>query len=572
MPNHARAQDYRSSGPVRVWGDISVLYRTREFNGGDRSATQSLNTGTINASSYIWQPWFALASGGLTLAEDTIDSTGQPSVKTNFLSGNFQFNLFPSSRFPFQFSYNESRSKLDDDLFDREIVTKESSISQQYRSQNGNNQYRAKVTQNQRGEKDLDTIDFESLFFSSNHQFTNQSINTDIQLDTVENEAQDEQAESLSITGRHYYNGGTNFSLENLASTSKVENEFLQSASDSETAQISSLLSWQPEGRNDIRLTGGLRLSELEFNRSQAGAIGVPQESTSENKTANINQGLVYSYSEQVIISQSANATLVESAGEEEFSASESVAISYTSEGIILDVGNYGWAGSSSYNHQHGDIESSQSLNNRFSHSLLSDFSVRDRYDLRTNVTQSLSQNNRSDQDVARRADHAFSVTWSESTKNNQSLIRFSISDSRSLDDTKSSYQLANLQYSGFLRFNRYTQLIGNITLQETRQTEGDRRNETTVSNGQLEFLRERLFQVHRLRFRSRLKLSQQQSANERFLGDLTNDTNSDSSWENAIQYRIGRLEAQMNLDFIKTDDEVDRLFKIQLTRSFGDL
>ena len=166
MPNHAPAQDYISNIPVRVWGDISTLYRARESDSGDSRAraTERLNIGTINASSYIWQPWFALVRGGLTLSENTSDSSEQESAKTEFLSGNFQFDLFPTSRFPFQFYYNQSHNNLDDDLFDREIVTTEYGIGQQYRSKDGNNHYFAKFIQNQREEKDADSVTFENLF------------------------------------------------------------------------------------------------------------------------------------------------------------------------------------------------------------------------------------------------------------------------------------------------------------------------------------------------------------------------------------------------------------------------
>ena len=572
MPNHAFAQGYVSSTAVRVWGDISTLYRAREFDDGDSKATQRLNTASVNASSYIWQPWFALVSGGLTLSEDTSDSSDQESVMTNFLSGNFQFNLFPSSRFPFLFYYNQSRNELDDDFFGREIVTTEYGISQQYRSEDGNNHYLTKFIQNQREEKDLDSFAFESLFFSSNHQFTNQSINTDILFDRVENEGRDEQAESYSLTGRHSYTGGVNFSLENLVSTSKVENDFLQSASDAETAQISSLLSWQPEGRDDINLTGAFRLSDLEFNLSQDSTTGENLENNTGNSTANLNQGLVYNFSERVSISQSANAALVESDGQEEFSASEAVGITYTSDRLFLDAGDYGWGVGSSFNNQHGDIETTQSLNNRFNHSLSSDFSAQERYDLRTNLSQSLSQDFRTNQDDEKRADHAFSITWAGSSTNNRSVVRFSISDSRSLDDEDSAFQLANLQYSGSFRFNRHTQLFGDVTLQKSKQKTNGEQSETMVSNGQLELLRERLFQVPRLRFRSRLKISKQQSENERFIENLKEDVNTDSSWENSLHYRIGRLETQLNLDFIESNDELDRLIKIRITRSFGDL
>lgn len=572
MPNHVFAQDYRSSSPVRVWGDISFLYRNRDVDGGARTATQSLNTARINASSYIWRPWFATMDGGLTFFDDRNKTSGQGSVESDFLTGNLRFSLFPGSRFPFQFSYNESRNQLDSNFFERETVTKEYTVSQQYRSRNKRNNYRAKLRQNEREVTGVDSTSFESLFLSSGHSFTNQSLNTEILLDSAENASRDQQAESYSVTGRHAYSGGSNLSVENLVSTSRVENSFLQSESDTDTAQISSLLLWRPGGRNDMRLTGGLRLSELAVNdRSQTGPAAI-QQSQAESSTANINQSFVYNYSERLLLSQSASASLIESGIEEEFFASESLAINYSSDRLMLDAGDYGWSVGSSFNNQHGDVESTQSLSNRFSHSLSSDFSVRDQYQLRTNMTQSLGQTSRTEQQDQKSLNHAFSVTWSESSTNDRSLIRFSVSDSRTLDDTENTFRLINLQYSGFLRFSRYANLTGDITLQKSIQVNENDRRESMVRNGQLQFIRNRLFQLPRLQFRSTLRLSQRQSENERFLANLRDDTDSESSWENALQYRIGRLEAEMKLDYIKRDGIVDRLFRIQLTRSFGDL
>ena len=41
---------------------------------------------------------------------------------------------------------------------------------------------------------------------------------------------------------------------------------------------------------------------------------------------------------------------------------------------------------------------------------------------------------------------------------------------------------------------------------------------------------------------------------------------------ENTLRYRIGRLDVETELDFIKVNGDYDRLFKFKLTRSFGDL
>jgi hypothetical protein len=84
--------------------------------------------------------------------------------------------------------------------------------------------------------------------------------------------------------------------------------------------------------------------------------------------------------------------------------------------------------------------------------------------------------------------------------------------------------------------------------------------------------MRSRLFDVPRLIFRSTLNLSQQQSATEQLIGEVIDNEQNDETWENSLDYLIGRLEAKVNIDFIKANGDYDRIFKIQLTRNFGDL
>ena len=121
-------------------------------------------------------------------------------------------------------------------------------------------------------------------------------------------------------------------------------------------------------------------------------------------------------------------------------------------------------------------------------------------------------------------------------------------------------------------RFDRFTQLSGNATFQKTWREDSDDESVDTVTNGNLEYRRSRLFKVPRLVFRSRLTLSQQQSVTERIVGEIIENEDNNETWENSIEYLIGRLEASVNLDFIKANESYDRIFKIQLIRSFGDL
>jgi len=561
-----------NASPWRVWGDVSSIYRTRDFDAGESTASNWLNIATINASSYIWRPWFAIIDGGLNLSVDESDFSEQESVKNKYATGRFRFNLFPTSRYPFELYFNQSRNELDDNLLDRDITTSEYGIGQQYRSQDGRHHYRADYKNNTRENGIFDRLEGQRLFFSGNNQFSDHTIATDFQFDTIDDKLLDEQADSFTVTGRHSYDIKNNFSSESLLSTSRVENDFSQSISNVRTTEISSFLSWHPNNRNDINLTASFRLSDLLFRQEDNAFTPIDESLETDNATTNINQGLLYQYSDNLLFRETINANYTESQNQTLFIATESIGLSYIPDRKITSMGDYGWSVTPSINNQHGDTESLQSLDTQFSHSLANKFSIQGRHQIRTNLTQSLGYDFQSSRVDKKSMVHSFSISWTEPMINKQSMVRFLISDSRSQEEEERLFQLVNLQYSGAIRFNRYSRLVGNITLQRTNQEYGDDRSKTTVTNGQLDFTRDRVFQVPRLFFRSKLELGRQQSESERFLSELNESSETDNSLENSLNYRIGRLEVRANIDFIKVSNEYNRLFKIQLTRSFGDL
>jgi len=567
----ALAQQVNTS-PVRVWGDFTSVYRTREFNDGDSNTSNWLNIGTVNASSYIWRPWFALVNGSLSLAADESNFSGQETVRSKNTSGQFNFDLFPSSRFPFGLYYNQNRSELDDKLLEPSRTTTEHGVTQQYRSLDGAHNLLGEYSERKQDGGRFDQVEGERLSFSSNHNFVNNSYSSDIRVDTIENELQGEHVDSYSLAGQHTYRGRRNFTVENLVSTSQLENDFEQSTFETETKQFSSLLSWQPENNRDINLTAGLRLSDLLISRQNDALTGIDELDESNIATANINQGLRYRYSNEWSFNQAINANFDESGNEQRFTGTESVGFNYTPDIKITRVGSYAWSVGSNLLNQHGDDPSQQFLNSRFRHSLSNDFSGRDNYQLNSELTQSLGYSYRTEDDDEKILNHSYTLTWSSSRSDNQSLIRFSISDSRSLSEEDREFQLANLLYSGNIRFDRLTQLSGNVTLQRTRDKEDSTKTENTVANGQLLYTRNRAFQVQNLVFKSELRLYRQQSDTERIISTVNDSTRTDQSWENSLNYIIGRLELSADLDFIKVGGGYDRLIRLQLTRSFGDL
>jgi len=572
LASNVHAVGHINSTPVRTWGEISTTYRARDYVGIDKQATNWLNTGSINASSYIWRPWFATARGGLTLSLDESDFSDQSSAKDQYITGNVGVDLFPSSRFPSQVYYLESRNQYDDDLLKRDIDTSEFNLRQFFRTEDNAHRLRAEYINNTREDPTATDIEGDRLLFSSNSQLENNTLGSDIRLDTVEDSFKSEKTDSYALTGRHSYNYQNSLSIDNLVSASTVENDSIRSVTDIDTREFSSLLVWRPGSERDLSVTGSLRLSDQVLQQAGGQSTLDDDSLRRHSMTVNLNQGLLYQYSDHLLLRESMNANQIDSGGGQSLIASEAVGFNYTPDRIDVGVGNYGWNFGFSYVHEHGDIETNNIANNRFSHSLDNSYLLGEGRQLRTSLTQAFGYSYQSRDFNRAIIDHSFSVTWSQSTNVDQAMVRFLLSDARETEDDDKALQLANLQFNGVLRFDRFTQLAGNTTLQWSRREDGNNKSESTVANGRLEYMRSRLFDVPRLIFRSTLNLSQQQSATEQLIGEVIDNEQNDETWENSLDYLIGRLEAKVNIDFIKANGDYDRIFKIQLTRNFGDL
>lgn len=555
-------------GSQRVWGELSSTYRVRESGASDSRSSNFLNTGTIRASSYIWRPWFALINGSLSLSVEETDIEDQPDSSNEFATGDVRFSLFPTSRFPFSAYLIESRNEIDSHVFGRDISNTEYGFSQLYRSLDGKHNYRAEYENNEQDDSDNNKFIADSLTLGSINRFGQHDIDTEIRLDTVDNTTTNEQAERHSITLDHGYGSVTSFSLDNLLSASTSEADLIDSTSTVDTSQLSSFLSWRPQNRRDLRLTANLRLSEISDSEQPKGMTLDAVER--ETVTANLNQGLIYDITDNLQVSESINANSIESGGEYVTTIRETLSARYSADRLTMALGDYGWFTSTSYINLHGDVESEQSLVNQFSQSLLNDYSVEDGYQLRTNLTQSLNYDYESERADEKGIDHSYSVTWSNTSLGNQNLVRLLLSDSRNLNRENDFFQLVNFQYTGSTRLSRYSQLNGNLTLQRSNREFERQRTEETVRNGQLGYRTSRAFQVPGLIFLSDLQLSKRESETERLIRGPAADK--EVSLENSLQYRIGRLEVELDIDFIKVGDVYDRLFKFQLTRSFGDL
>ena len=560
--------------PVRIWGDLTALYRERDFNAGKNHATDWQAITTVNASSYIWQPWLALVDGSLSYSADKEQYTDQAPTRDQYINGNFRLNLFPSSRFPFLLYASKSQNELDDEDFGRTIENTVYGMRQQYSSLDGLEFYSGNIERSIRDDVDQESFVNNNLGFTSRFKMQNNILYGDIDYSNIEKPNKDDEV-NYAITGRHSFTRKSNFTLENIISTAQSHYDFINNSSDTQNDQVSSFLSWRPANRSDLNFSANLRLSNLAQSfRQYAENVPDDEETSFEQGLININQSLIYNYSNNVTFSETINGTETETGNTVQFTGSESLGFGYGSDSFDTSIGYYSWNAGVNINRQHGDvIETERDVNNQLGHSLAKIIQVTPGINLQSSFNQSAEYKFRENQEDASDLNHSITMNWSESSFTESTSVRFMLADSRNNDIVDNKFQMLNLQVSQDYRISRHTHLIANFTIQGTRVSSNQELTETQLVDGQFNYYNSRFLNVHGLGFKSELILNFRKTTDRgEDIINANDDLDHDNSWRNEIVYRIGLFESRLNLDYVKNDDKYDRVIKVQLTRNFGDL
>ena len=559
------------AAPVRIWGDISTIYREQDFGNGGITATNWLNLATVNASSYIWHPWFALVDGSLTLAYNESEFSNASESSNESIAGNFQLNLFPTSRFPLLLYARKNEIQQDNILESRTTSRTTVGLRQQYTSRDGKQTYVGNYEHSKSDSIDQIESKSESFDFTAVYQLDENSLSGDIRYQEETQSNQIDETDEV-VTLRHAYTGKKNLSLQNLASSSRLEDNFVNSSTETVSDQFNSFLSWRPEDEANLNITGNVRLSEQQQTFSQI--QGPPGNTASPPKQTSINigQGLIYNYSQSTTIRQFINLNQTKRVNSETFNGSESLGITYSPSSITTDLGIYSWSAGTNLSHTHGDdIESAYALGNSLGHSLSRDLYPRPDIKVQSSFNQSVSYNIATDRDDTSSLNHSAALGWTDAINNYRSSVRLTASDSRNFDDEETNFQLLNLQLNNDYRLNRHTFIAGEFTFQLSRVKTVDSKSGTRLVSGRLNYTNNRFMNWYGLRFRSEFNISEQEPTNTRDI--IANEESSNNiSWENDFVYRIGLFESRLSLDYIKAGSKFDRIIIIQLTRNFGDL
>ena len=175
---------------------------------------------------------------------------------------------------------------------------------------------------------------------------------------------------------------------------------------------------------------------------------------------------------------------------------------------------------------------------------------------------------------------HSASLTWNRSGTEGSAFARLSLSDARQLDGERSRFQLINFQISGNLEIDRYSSWSGDLSVQRIFQRSltstplpddpfGFDRQIAHNASGEVSYRHNRAFSVPRLRFVSRLRVSGDRQSLRSALASISDRET--LSWENRLDYQVGRLESGVLMRFGESDGVWRRTLTLRVQRNFGE-
>ncbi len=545
--------------PIRWWGSLSYDY-TQEFSEED-SVSSQLVMGQINASTYVWAPWLAQVSGGLGLAFNTVDSENQQQGEV--LTGNVRLNLFPVSRFPFEAYFDHNDSRQSGTVIGEHFTSTRYGFKQSYSPFRSNTRYHFSYDHTTQSRDATGDDKFDALNLEMSTQFKSHTFQADARW--TENSSADGSLDNSyrSLSAQHTWRPQSRFSLENLANLTFTETGSGLTPVESTFLQVSSHGIWR-DAANKWLVTGGARL--FGFSTAASGT-------DTDIQSINLNLGANYMYSPTTRFFGNFNATQTEGSASSGLTTNQTLGASYQPAPIPMGKWTYLWSTSGSVSNRTGETDNGQHVSVQANHGIDRTYSLGER----SNVTFNLSQNLSSDFDTVNesihRVGHSFSTGWSYTEGAAQTIMRLSLSDSRSLSGQSQAFQLANLQISRNQQLSTRSGLTGNLTLQATKQEDNDGQvTESFTGSGDLVYQHQRAFNIPRLRFISQLRLNLSESET-RNLGELTPAVREQetASWDNRFDYMIGRTTLSLSLRISRVDEKERELLMFRITRLFGD-
>ncbi len=582
-PEDSAPQEKRyGMAPIRWGGEIG--YSRRKQRPEDRAAvTTNVYDLSLQAASYILQPWIAQINGRITLAlvgsETEAESGGKRTTDSTAVSGALGASIFPLSRFPLLLTFSVSDSRSESTFITKTRRSYRFSAVQQYRPVRG----RWSAT----GSYDWDRVDTDDGGTDTIHRlggsyrWSDDKQQVDIQSTFSQNEREDSfSSQSFVANGNHSIRPSDQVSINSTA-TMLYDKRGDSNASSSElrSLQIFSAANWVPL-ESPWSATASARYAHTDSGSGSTGSDAVA-----------LNTAARYRFSRNLSGAIGLSAASTRSGGAQRTVTAQTASLSYSGDPLKLGNFSYNWGTGAAVSNSISDENSGRSFSTNASHSLNRLWLPSPTTSIGATAAQAVSYNRSTGFDSL----HTTSVSNSASltlraTPNNSSTGTFGLtySDSRSIGDRQSHFRMLDAQLTGYWNISRRSQLSGNLSYQKSWRdetleplpqeedpfaTEEDSRNQDTSLNGSLTYYHDRPFSVRGLRYSLRYLASTSNSRNDRefgVIGATPEDEQTTQQLEQNLDYGIGRLHTRLRLTVAEVDGRKNAVLYFRVSRSFG--
>jgi hypothetical protein len=574
-----------------VGGDIGYTFLSNSL-GTIKTTQQLLDVGVavgVRAQSYLWQPWFARVTGalGIGVSANTASSSGSPTTKSGntIITGDVALNVVQYSRFPFLAHAYRQNNQTSGFLsgINSNYLTNGLSLSQNYRSRDGKLDSQASYNHDTSGRASFGTEEAGNQlnFTLVTEPYSHQIFRVFGGMTGIDHPLKGDSSLVDTLVANHLFQPNSALSVGSFVNLIKTSDTIIspQRQNDYNSQQLSSFASWRPEG-SPLTVTGSARL--LRSNSSSTGVVTAPQP-----VDTNLNLGANYAWSPLLrmfgsvnvndnggIQTVSTNAALSAQRGfGERLDAINLGGFRYTrSVGASLSNQTTTTQNTTTNGPSQATTTSIQQLGGNLGHDLSKSTQLGSGR-LMMDLNQGLSTILSTQASPITHLTSGGSLLWNHTEGSGTTMLGLRAVDSRDLSGTHNFFQLINLQASRNEHVGRNQSLIGNLTMQASRSGANGVSTPFIASpSADLTYRHQRLFQVKNLTFESILKIvgadivSSQNLATQQ---NLSTQNQARASWDNNLDYFIGRLRMRLYTHIAEVDKVTQSSIFFNMVRSF---
>lgn len=568
-------------GPVDMRSSAGYTYRSLSEDGGFDDTSHQL-IANFNASSYLWEPWLATSNLALSFAHDsteTADANYTATSDSQIITGDFDLNVLPQSKTPFNLQLQISDSRVDRSggglvpitFVGQDYSSSHLGLQQSYILENGG-RYRAYMNlrswEGQRGGDYDDTL----LGVEADLRWPRQHLLARATSQVNEYTMSSSDNESTLLDLNHYYYPLRHLRVDTRASMYDYSRSFLDPDSSStrmadyHVYQTSSFAFWRP-ANSPLTVSGGARIMVMD------GAQGSVYSNDQLQMSANA--GAFYQFNKRVRLDGGFTTTLRDTAGLKENYLRFNAGGSYQSDWRLLAgfMHQYYANASSAYVVEPDSVEDLDSDDDAYlewgggaGHGLNKTWWLGERTSptsIRMNINQAFryfdSGASYNIDGSQQRLEHSVTTAYNQRIWSGNWLAQATLSDSRNLGSATDERQMFHLQISRDQDIGRRSSVVGDVTTQYVRSKSGGFETDTTTTTVGVEYNHTRIFGVPRLMFISDLMVSKLS----------TDGAINRQDWDNRLTYHIGKLDTSFSYRLTETDSRNYDLLYFRVMRRF---